>query len=155
MARDTLIPVSDREARLDDARVAYGRNEWTVARSQLLHADAQEPLDAEDLEWLAWSCRWVSDEVGFLNSLERAEVAFSAAGARAAAARMALEQARQHVQMLDESVAVTCFLRALPLLEGGPESPENAPALWRLSCAHLSEGAADGARASLQAARAS
>ena len=102
--RDRLIPVSDREARLDEARATYGRNDWMVARSRLLDADAQEPLEAEDLERLAWSCRWVSDEVGFLNALERAEVAFSAAGARAAAARMVLEQARQHVQMLDESV---------------------------------------------------
>jgi hypothetical protein len=95
--RDRLIPVSDRVARLGEARTAYGRNDWTVARSLLLEADAQEPLEAEDLERLAWSCRWVSDEVGFLNALERAEVAFSAAGARAAAARMVLEHARQHV----------------------------------------------------------
>jgi hypothetical protein len=124
--RGRLIAVSDREPRLGEARAAYGRNDWTVARSLLLDADAQEPLEAEDLERLAWSCRWVSDEVGFLNALERGEVAFRAAGARAAAARMALEQARQHVLMLDESVAGTCFLRAMELLEGEPESPEHA-----------------------------
>ena len=152
--RDRLIPVSDREACLDDARTAYGRNDWTVARSRLLDADAQEPLEAEDLERLAWSCRWVSDEAGFLNALERAEVAFSAAGARAAAARMALEQARQHVQMLDESVAVTCFLRAMELLEGEPESPEHALAMWMLSFTEMAEGDVEGARASLQEARA-
>src|SRR5260221_14793122 len=120
------MPVSDREARLDDARTAYGRHDWTVARSLLLDADTQEPLEAEDLERLAWSCRWVSDEAGVLNALERAEVAFSAVGARAAAARMALEQARQHVQMLDESVAGTCFLRATELLEGEPGASEHA-----------------------------
>ena len=152
--RDRLIPVSDREACLDDARTAYGRNDWTVARSRLLDADAQEPLEAEDLERLAWSCRWVSDEAGFLNALERAEVAFSAAGARAAAARMALEQARQHVQMLDESVAVTCFFRAMELLEGEPESPEHAQAMWMLSFTQLAEGDVEGARASLHEARA-
>ena len=101
--------MSDRLALLDEGRTAYGRNDWIIARSRLIDADACEPLQAEDLERLAWACRWVSDEVGFLNALERAEVAFSAAGAHAAAARMALEQARQHVQMLDESVAATCF----------------------------------------------
>ncbi|HMK99333.1 MAG TPA: adenylate/guanylate cyclase domain-containing protein [Acidimicrobiales bacterium] len=144
----------ERVARLGEARAAYGRNDWIVARSLLLDADAQEPLEAEDLERLAWSCRWVSDEVGFLNALERGEVAFSAIGARAAAARMALEQARQHVQMLDESVAGTCFLRAMELLEGQPESPEHALAMWMLSFTQLAKGDVEGARASLHEARA-
>ena len=148
--RGRLIPVSDRVARLDEARTAYGRKDWIVARSLLLDADAHEPLEAEDLERLAWSCRWVSDEVGFLNALERAEVAFDAAGARAAAARMVLEQARQHVQMLDESVAATCFLRGMELLEGEPESSEHALAMWMLSFTQLASGDVDGARASLQ-----
>ena len=151
-ARDRLIPVSDREAHLDEARTAYGRNDWTAARSLLLAADAPEPLAADDLERLAWSCRWASDQMGFLNALERAEVAFSAAGARAAAARMALEQARQHMQMLDESVAVTCFLRGMELLEGEAESSEHALAMWMLSFTQLAEGDVDGARASLQEA---
>ena len=125
--------MSGRDALLDDARAAYGRNDWTGARTALLDVDAQGPLGAEDLERLAWSCRWAGDEAGFLNALERAEVAFVDAGARAPAARMALEQARQHMQMLDESVAATCFFRALELLEGEPESPEHAQAMWSLS----------------------
>src|SRR4051812_31398881 len=106
---------------LDEGRAAHDRNDWAAARSALLDADAQLPLEAEDLERLAWSCRWVGDDVGFLNALERAEVVFSATGRRARAARMALEQARQHMQMLDESVAVTCFLRARELLADEPE----------------------------------
>ena len=48
-----MIPVSDREARLDEARAAFGRNDWPVARSLLLDADAEKPLAAEDLERLA------------------------------------------------------------------------------------------------------
>src|SRR5262249_37177976 len=142
--RDRLTPVSDRDALIADARTAYGRNDWTVARSLLLEADAREPLLAEDLERLAWSCRWASDQVGFLNSRERAEVAFGAAGVRAAAARMSLEQARHHVQMLDGSVAITCFLRAMELLDGEPESPEHAQAMWMLSFTQLAEGDVDG-----------
>lgn len=149
-----LVQVPDREARLSEARTAYGRNDWIVARSLLLDVDDQEPLEAEDLERLAWSCRWVSDEAGFLNALERGEVAFSAAGARAAAARMALEQARQHVQMLDESVAGTCFVRAMELLEGEPESSEHALAMWMLSFTQLAKGDVEGARTSLHEARA-
>jgi class 3 adenylate cyclase len=120
----------------------------------LLDADGQHPLEADDLERLAWSCRWVGDDAGFLNALERAEVAFTEAGGRARAARMALEQARQHMQMLDESVAATCFLRALELLEGEPESPEHALAMWMQSFAQLAEGDVDEAKASLEEARA-
>jgi class 3 adenylate cyclase len=67
---------------------------------------------------------------------------------------MALEQARQHVQMLDESVAGTCFLRAMELLEGEPESSEHALAMWMLSFTQLAGGDVEGARASLQKARA-
>ncbi len=146
--------VSEREALLDDARVVYGRNEWPQARDALLEADAEQPLDAEDLERLAWSCRWAGDEAGFLNALERAEGAFVGDGVRASAARMALEQARQHAQMLDESVARTCFFRAIELLEGEPESPEHAQALWALSFTQMNAGDADGARGSLAEARA-
>ena len=146
--------VPGRDALLEAARSAYAQNDWTLARSALLDADAGQALEADDLERLAWSCRWTADEAGFLNALERAEVAFGAAGARAAAARMALEQARQHVQMLDESVAVTCFLRATELLEGEPECPEHAQAMWSFAFAQMGEGDGEGARASLLEARA-
>ena len=65
---------------------------------------------------------------------------------------MALEQARQHVQMLDESVAATCFFRAAELLEGEPESPEHSQAMWSLAFTQMAAGDAEGARASLQEA---
>ncbi len=84
--RERLVPVRDRDVCLHDGREAYGRNEWAAARSALLDADGQEPLEADDLELLAWSCRWQGDDVGFLNALERAEVAFGSAGRRARAA---------------------------------------------------------------------
>jgi class 3 adenylate cyclase len=67
---------------------------------------------------------------------------------------MALEQARQHVEMLDESVAVTCFFRAMELLEGEPESPEHAQAMWMQSFTQLAEGNVEEARAALREARA-
>ena len=61
---------------------------------------------------------------------------------------MALEQARQHAQMLDGSVAVRCYFRAMELLEGEPESPEHAQALWSLSFTQMDDGDVDAARAS-------
>jgi class 3 adenylate cyclase len=146
--------VQDRDAGLRQGREAYGRNEWAAARSAFLDADGQTPLDADDLERLAWACRWVGDDAGFLNALERAEAAFAATGQRSRAARMALEQARQHVQMLDEAVAVTCFVRASELLEGEPESPEHALALWMQSFTQLAAGDLEAAKVSLGEARA-
>lgn len=150
--RATLSHVHARDECLDEGRRAFDRHEWDVARGKLTEVDAAEPLGAEDLERLAWSCRWVGDEVGFWNALERAEVAFGDAGDRAGAARMALEQARHHVEMLDESIALTCYLRAVQLLEGQPESPEHALAAWMLSFTQLAAGDLDGARASLEEA---
>jgi class 3 adenylate cyclase len=138
---------------LDEGRSAFARNEWELARARLLDADAAQPLAPDDLERLAWACRWASDEVGFLNALERAETGFGQAGAGASAARMALEQARQHKQMLDDSVALTCFVRALGHLDGEPESPEHAQAQWALAYNQMESGDAAAARASLDEAR--
>jgi GNAT superfamily N-acetyltransferase len=47
--------VPGRDALLDAARSAYAENDWTGAPSSLLDADATQPLDADDLERLAWS----------------------------------------------------------------------------------------------------
>jgi class 3 adenylate cyclase len=146
--------VSGSASRLVDARDAYGRNDWSEARVAFVDADREEALGADDLERLAWSCLWTGDSAAFLTALERAEVAFAEVGADAAAARMALEQARHHKQMLDEAVALACFGRALEHLEGTPESAEHAQALWSLSFTQMEAGDVDGARASLDEARA-
>jgi class 3 adenylate cyclase/Tfp pilus assembly protein PilF len=142
------------DAVLHDARAAYGRSDWAAARAALRELDAQQRLEADDLERLAWACRWAGDQAGFLDALERAEVAFGKEGTRTGAARMALEQARQHKQMLDDSVARTCFVRALEYLEGAPESAEHAQAQWALAYTLMEAGDSDGARTSLEEARA-
>lgn len=116
-------------------------------------ADADASLGADDLERLAWSCRWVGDSAGFLNALERAEVAFSAVGGLAGAARMALEQARQHMMMLDAAVAFTCYLRASEYLAEATECAEHAQALWALSFTLMASGDFGEARAVLLEAR--
>jgi class 3 adenylate cyclase len=145
--------VSTRAALLDQARAAYGRSKWAAAKAALRDADAEQPLEADDLERLAWSCRWEGDQAGFLNALERAEVAFSNAGDRARAARMALEQARHHAMMLDGAVATTCYARATELLADEPECAAHSQAQWALSFALMQSGDAEGARAALLEAR--
>ena len=125
--------MSTREALLDDARAAYDQSQWSAARAALRDADADQPIGADDLERLAWSCRWAGDPAGFLNALERAEVAFTDAGEIAGAARMALEQARHHTMMLDSAVALTCYVRATELLAEAPECAEHAQERWSLA----------------------
>ena len=146
--------MSSREALLDHARAAYGQSRWSTARSELEAADADRPLEAEDLERLAWSCRWESDPRAFLDALERAEVAFAATGERAGAARMALEQARHHAMMLDGAVALTCYVRATEHLDGAPECAEHAQAQWSLAFTLMEAGDATAARDALLEARA-
>ena len=85
--------MSKRELLLDEARSAYGQSQWSPARAALREAPADQPLEADDLERLAWSCRWDGDHDGYLNALEPAEVSYAALSESAGAARMALEQA--------------------------------------------------------------
>jgi tetratricopeptide (TPR) repeat protein len=146
--------VATRQALLDDARAAYDQSQWAQARVALRDADADQPLEAHDLERLAWSCRWGADPVGFLNALERAEMAFVDEGGHAGAARMALEQARHHAMMLDSAVAFTCYARATEHLAQAPECAEHAQAQWSLAFAMMQGGDAEGARAALLDARA-
>ncbi|UDY37597.1 adenylate/guanylate cyclase domain-containing protein [Dermatobacter hominis] len=145
--------MSTREALLEHARAAFAQSRWSAARSALQDADAGEPLGAEDLERLAWSCRWESDPAGFIDALERAEVAFAADGTAAGAARMALEQARHHAMMLDGAVALTCYVRATEHLADAPECAEHAQAQWSLAFTLMEAGDQDGAEAALLDAR--
>lgn len=141
--------MSKRDEQVERGRAAFSQGQWSAARAALSEADAHRPLDVEDIERLAWSCRWVGDSAGFLDALERAEAGFSALGALTGAARMALEQARQHMMMLDAAVALSCYVRATEYLEEAPESAEHARALWSLSFTLMAGGDFAGARAAL------
>ena len=146
--------MSTRELLLDDARAAYGQSQWSAARAALEEADADQPLEAYDLERLAWSCRWDGDPDGYLSALERAEVSYASLGESAGAARMALEQARHHAMMLDSAVSFTCYIRATDHLAGAPECAEHAQAQWSLSVVLMEVGDTEGAREALLNARA-
>lgn len=142
-----------REELLTVGRAAYARSEWTDARDALRDADADQPLGAEDLEQLAWSCRWTGDVDGFLNALERAEVAYADAGEMAGAARAALDQAGYHAMMVEGTLALTCYVRATEHLAETPECPEHAQERWSLAIVLMHEGDIDGARAALLESR--
>jgi len=134
------------------ARKAYEQHDWAAARAAFRSCHADQPLGPEDSERMAWGCRWSQDAHGFLDWLERAEVAYCAQDDRRGAARMALEQARHHKQMLKDKVAMTAHGRALEYLEDLPESPEHAQALWSMAWVQAELGDLGGAKANLREA---
>lgn len=138
---------------LAEARTAYGRHEWQAARDGFEEAEGDGGLAAVDVERLSWACRWLEDPDEFADLLERAEAAYAAEGDPLGAARMALEQARHHKQMLRDAVATTSYLRALEHLDGQPESAEEAQALWALAFTQMESADFDGARAGLERAQ--
>jgi class 3 adenylate cyclase/Tfp pilus assembly protein PilF len=139
-------------AALDAARVAYAEKRWGDARSEFSSVSTSAGLAGEDCERLAWACRWERDLDTFADWLERAEATFVAEGGHPGAARMALELARHHKQMLGDIVAMAHYMRALEHLDGQEECAEHAQAHWSLSFTQLEAGQMDEARASLDEA---
>jgi DNA-binding CsgD family transcriptional regulator len=56
---------------LEDARDAYAQLRWADAFSLLSAADLRRPLEATDLELLAWSAALIADDDALLAALER------------------------------------------------------------------------------------
>jgi class 3 adenylate cyclase len=125
--------MDDHDVLLDEGRGAYERHDWTGARRALAEAQQRRALGGADAERFAWSCRWSQEPDGFLEALERAEAAYGAEGDARGSARMALEQARHHAQMLVGPLAAAAYERALGYLADEPESPEHALAQWCLA----------------------
>lgn len=56
---------------LQTAREAYGRGDWADATDLFLRADAESPLDAEDLDRLVWAAGIAARDQEMLAALER------------------------------------------------------------------------------------
>jgi DNA-binding CsgD family transcriptional regulator len=74
---------------LERGRRAHERREWRSASESLTRADAQEPLETEDLWRLAVSAYLIGREAVFVSALDRAHRLHEAAGEAPAAARCA------------------------------------------------------------------
>lgn len=116
---------------LDAGREAMRRHDWEEARRLLSEADAARKLDGEGLRQLGKAHEWCRDVPAALDAFERSYSAFVAAGARRAAAKVALMLRHLCANMLRDKAAGRGWLqRTEHLLEGEEECAELG-FLWR------------------------
>jgi class 3 adenylate cyclase len=113
---------------------------WVKAYELLRAADRRRPLSGADLERLAEAAEWSRRFEEMLRLLERAETAYSAAGERRAAGKVALKLAREYFYRHNDALMGGWFGRATTLLEGESESREGGLLLWMQVHAMLSMG---------------
>ena len=129
---------------IDEARAAASGKAWQRAHD-LFSTVAQRGLEPEDLEWFAKAAYWIGDANGSIHIREAAYERFLERDDKGRAALCALTLHRQHVTMLQDSLATAWLTRAERLLMDEPESEAHG----YLAIAH-----ADAARARGDVARA-
>ena len=112
--------------RLDEARAAFDRHEWSRAYELLCAADSDTQLGPADLERLADAARWSRHFPEMLDAFERAEAAYSASGDRRSAARCALQLTWEHNLRSNDSVSAGKFRHAKTLLADDTDCAEYA-----------------------------
>lgn len=111
--------------RLENAREAASRYSWSEAFDLFAAADAAEPLGPDDLDAMAACAWWVGKMRHCIALRERAQAAYLKEGNVRRAARMAVELADHHSDLVEMSVASAWLQRASKLLEDEPESVEH------------------------------
>lgn len=110
-------------AGLAAAREAYWRRDWVAARTGLLAAQSEAPLDADDLFLLADCAWWLGDLDAALPALQEAHRRYLDAERPADAAVVALNVAYTLGLRGDEAQASGWMSRAGRLLADLPEGP--------------------------------
>ena len=110
---------------LDAAREAAARHAWKEAHAAFAGVDAGE-LTASDLELYGESAWWQGKLDAAIGLRERAYAAYTAAGDKIGAARLALTLSWDHEGRGEFAVAHGWFASAERLLDGQPESPEHS-----------------------------
>jgi DNA-binding CsgD family transcriptional regulator len=108
---------------LEAAREAYRRRDWVAARTGLLAAQSEAPLDADDLFLLADCAWWLGDLDAALPALQEAHRRYLDAERPADAAVVALNVAYTLGLRGDEAQSSGWMSRAQRLLAGLPEGP--------------------------------
>ena len=130
---------------LNDARSAAVRQAWRAAYDNYATLDAQE-LTASDLENFAEAAWWRGKLDEAIALRERAQTAFTAAGDRRGAARIALTLSWDYEARGAFAVSHGWLANAERLLDGLPESPEHGRLLlMRALMALFAEGDLEGA----------
>jgi class 3 adenylate cyclase len=118
--------MADTSATLDTAREAAARYAWAEAFDHFGAADASAPLGPDDLDKMAECAWWVGKMRHCIALRERAHAAYLKDGNARRAARVAIELADHHTDLLEPSVASAWIQSASRLLENEPEGAEHA-----------------------------
>jgi class 3 adenylate cyclase len=112
--------------RIEAGREALARHDWKSAYDLVSAEEAERPLEADELELLAWATIWVRDEVEFATILERAYAKHLDGGNERQAAHIAVELAHYFGSVrLEWPVGNGWLARAGRLLAGKDEGPEH------------------------------
>jgi class 3 adenylate cyclase len=109
---------TDREDPLSAGRGAFDRCDWRAAWHMLRQADADSPLDADDLERVAESAMWLGEFESCIETRQRAFAARLARGDARQAASLAMDLCRDYAHRRRDAVALGWVARAARLLEG-------------------------------------
>lgn len=110
---------------LEQAREAVASRAWRRAHELFTGLAAEGALEPEDLERFAKAAYWTGDARGSISTREQAYEAFLRRDDGASAAFSALTLQRQHLSMLQDSVAGAWLTRAERMLEGVSDSRAN------------------------------
>ena len=133
-------------------RGAYQRHEWEPAYQLLKSRDTSESLPPEDLERLSWAAYWTGRYAEALALLERAEAGYGQAGDSRGAGRVAMHQARLHLDQRNPAIATGLWARAAKLLADEPECAEQGLMAWTAAAVALGQGNVEVAREQAQRA---
>jgi len=124
--------MDDPGATLESAQQDAARYAWAEAFDRFGAADAQTPLAADDLATMADCAWWIGKMRHCIALRERAHAAYLRTGNPRRAARVAIDLADHHTDLLETSVASAWIQTASRLLKDEPEGAEHA---W-LNLAH-------------------
>ncbi len=115
--------------RLQLAREALKRHAWQKAFELLSAADADEPLDPQSLEGLAWAASWTGRADECLRAWERAHAEYLQRGDRRRAAAAALQLSRRYTHRPNPALAGGWHATAQRLLSGESDCREKGQLL--------------------------
>ncbi|WP_052665199.1 helix-turn-helix transcriptional regulator [Nitriliruptor alkaliphilus] len=131
---------------LDRGREASANRSWSEARTALAEADADTPLEPEDLERLAVAAHLTGDDATRDHAFERAHLAFSTRGAVGDAVRCVFWLAMGLLLRGETIRAGGWFARGARLLEDDPSCPERGYLQLPVALQHLDSDPEDAHR---------
>lgn len=121
-------------------RDAFQERSWSRAFSELVEADAEQPLGPDDLERMGEAARWSRHFGEMLDAFERAAAAYQSAGDARSAARIAAKLAIEHYERNRYALAAGWLGRARRLVEDEPPCREHGLVLMCMAQGQIEAG---------------